>query len=215
MGAIKELDIEIQDAGGVDKWLKNAQSERAELVDQLDYLEDQRAYMGRGGNFDSREELDDACKEAEQQLRKLESAIEMVKHHYPVTEGYYSPERDSLIAYMQPIIDSDKFDRRVSEKFNDSLIDYELGVVESNSRDAWRGTVELFIDIPFQNREYEDDAFTVNVSLDIEDNNITYNASITGGDFDGQQIIENGEGTFDNLDAILDDVKNALQELFE
>lgn len=214
MGAIKELDIEIQDAGGVDRWLRNAKSERAELVDQLKYLDSQRAYIGRGGNFDSTEELDDARKEVEQQLRKLKASIEIVKRDYHLTESCYSPERTSLIAYMQPVIDSDKFDRHVSEKFNDSLNDYELGVIESYSRSVWRGTVKFFVDISFWNKKYEDDAFTVNISLDIEDNNITYNASIDGSDFDGQQIIENGKGTFDNLDAILDDVKNALQELF-
>ena len=79
-GKMKELDIEIKNAGSKEAYVKVCQDKINSLKEYLNYL-NTTAYhdINRGGNFDSIEELDEVIEETQKELQDLTAKMDYVK----------------------------------------------------------------------------------------------------------------------------------------
>ncbi len=79
-GKMKELDIEIKNAGSNEEYVKVCQDKINSLKQYLNYL-NTTAYrdINRGGNFDSAEEIEEAIEETQKELQDLTAKMDYVK----------------------------------------------------------------------------------------------------------------------------------------
>lgn len=80
-GRMSDIDILIQDAGGdIHKAIKDNEDYRDELFKDIDDLNTiERKYAGRGGNFDSLDDLERAVSEKEKKIAEVEKDINYMK----------------------------------------------------------------------------------------------------------------------------------------
>ncbi len=80
---IKDIDIEIQNAGGRDAWLQQAYDTIDDTKDYIRYLNTYaRSEVGRGGNFDNNEELEDTIARQQDILSNLTAKIKVVEDSF-------------------------------------------------------------------------------------------------------------------------------------
>lgn len=80
-GRMKDLDIDIQNAGGKDAWLASAKKTLSQTREYRDYLDKYaRREVNAGGNFDSVEELEDAIKCQDDIIKNLSAKISLVEN---------------------------------------------------------------------------------------------------------------------------------------
>lgn len=78
-GKVKDLMIEVEDAGGIETWMIETEDRYAELIHELRYLKHQAPKeIGRGSSFDSQSEIDEVVKEIELELADLENKYRIV-----------------------------------------------------------------------------------------------------------------------------------------
>lgn len=77
--AMSELYLEIQEAGGLDAWIKDAKERMKRISRDLHFLDTQaRKEINAGGAFDSVEELEDAIEAEQQEYNELKSKYNYV-----------------------------------------------------------------------------------------------------------------------------------------
>lgn len=78
-GKVRDLMIEVEDAGGIETWMIETEDRYAELIHELRYLKHQAPKeIGSGGSFDSQSEIDEVVKEIELELADLENKYRIV-----------------------------------------------------------------------------------------------------------------------------------------
>lgn len=79
-GAMSELDIEAQEAGGQDELVQKLQYEVGKLKKELDFLTKQAPReVSKGGAFDSQEEINDAVAATERALRTAQLKLSILR----------------------------------------------------------------------------------------------------------------------------------------
>lgn len=78
-GGVKELIIEVEEAGGIETWMIETEERYDELVYELKYLKNQAPKeINRGGSFDSQLDIDEAIAEVEAEIADLERKYKIV-----------------------------------------------------------------------------------------------------------------------------------------
>ena len=77
---MSDLDLEVKESGGKEKWLEQTKHDLEDLKDYLKYLENQ-AYkeVGNGGNFDSKEEVDETILDTKNIITELTSKMQIIR----------------------------------------------------------------------------------------------------------------------------------------
>ena len=81
-GTMKSIDIEIQEHGGKEAWLKYMEEVKKGYEGYIQYLDTvARREVGKGGNFDTEEEIDDVLDYNKKQLKEITNKINFVKEN--------------------------------------------------------------------------------------------------------------------------------------
>lgn len=78
--AMSNLDLEIQEVGGKEKYIEEKEKELSDLENYVLYLNSQAMReIGKGGNFESRDEVEDSLSDTAKQINELKAKIEIAK----------------------------------------------------------------------------------------------------------------------------------------
>lgn len=200
---MKELAIEIQDAGGEEEWLAQAEVQEREILRSIESIDRQRSYINRGGNFDSEDEIDEAIADLKKELEELRGKKAYVKHilgkdhsRKTLTTEAYNP---SLGFFLAPTIHKDKLKAFLHSIF--TTADYDASFIEIEETDKDESSPYLTFDVNIQLDSKDEEVSNVlNIKVEAEDKDVKYKATLY---IDEDEIsLAKGNGKFEELDQI-------------